>query len=208
MEENLADYEFLCKSSLSDNYLRLIKTQKEKVLKELLNKMILSCEIGDKNSILNCINYYLRLNKYRNIPVEDARTIVKYLDKMLETNLTDLNLLSISLRFISKLISIYSKLTKEKFQLNWKNYYKAYEMFNILFKTNAVNLTTDKKKEYFQHLMKLNYLFCFMIKMQMEFFLLENLSIWLNQLNLLIEIWEIQLEKICLSMLNIHSQNF
>ena len=79
-DSSLCEYDFLGRSMLSEESLKVIQEQKEKILKILLSKMLLSIEINDKKSTVGCTKTYLYLNKYHNIPTEQIRLLLISLD--------------------------------------------------------------------------------------------------------------------------------
>ncbi|MCQ2815837.1 MAG: hypothetical protein MJ252_01085 [archaeon] len=154
MDNTLTEYELLGTSCLSDEYLLLIKEQKERILKVLLDKTILACEINDLPKIYTFISEYYFLNKYNNVPLEDVKILLKKLGNVVEKNTINLFFNTVIIKFMSKLISIYHKNTKDIFEINWKTYFKIYEIFIHLNKSSALNLSNEKKKNYFTILTK------------------------------------------------------
>lgn len=146
-DSSLCEYDFLGRSMLSEESLKVIQEQKEKILKILLSKMLLSIEINDKKSTVGCTKTYLYLNKYHNIPTEQIRLLLISLDNSIEKNITDIYYINSIVSFMTKLVSIYKKVLN--ITINWKNYYKLYEMFYKLTKTSCISLVAEKNHNYF-----------------------------------------------------------
>ena len=133
-------YDFQNRSVLSSQYLEIISLQKQTVLSILLKKTLLNIEINNKPGILSCISTYLYLNKHHNIPYDHMRILLISLNNSLTTNITDIFYIAPTLKFMTKMLSIYKK--QINFYIDWKTYYIIYEMILKLSKTSSINLIT------------------------------------------------------------------
>ncbi len=154
-DKELKEYDFNGESSLDREYLILIKEQKTKILNFLLNKMLHGIEANDKDEIIFCIKKYIYLNKYHNIPIEDIHLIIIGLDKSIRNNYTDLPFVEITEKFLSKLFHIFKR--EIKIKIDWKIYFKLYDILLTFARTSAINITTEKDDAFFDTNVK----FCF-----------------------------------------------
>ena len=146
-DKELKEYDFNGESSLDRDYLIIIKEQKTKILNFLLNKLLHGTEANDKDEVIFCIKKYIYLNKYHNIPIEDIHLIIIALDKLIRNNFTDLPFVETIEKFLSKIFHIFKR--EIKIKIDWKIYFKLYDILLTFTRTSAINITTDKDDAFF-----------------------------------------------------------
>ena len=145
--QDVFEYDYLNKKSLSDNFLLLIQKKKESILNNLLEEYENSYKNNNKKEILSFIQNYIFLNKYHNIPIKIIEKIIEITNKIIIENYMDINYTNTLLKFLSKILKTYKKFINIK--LNWKIYYKIFDMFLSLSQNVCITLIAIKKNNYF-----------------------------------------------------------